>query len=470
NAWNKTEADGRYVKLAGDTMQGRLVITGSTVLPTQPLRAMADTPALWKQGVSLSTLEFDDQNTSGYPAQPYSTLVNFSVNENRGVQLLSEKGTNNFWLRSADAKKYSDFVKLYHTDNKPTAADVQAADVRNSFAARMGVARVLTGANAPTSPGVWSAENSSWAGVPWGSVLCTTNMNDLSVATGSSKFHHYLQMAHEAGGKPGLRAAVNINGTFSGWDSVMMSRGGAFTGTVKTGAEIQSTSIDNYRIVGGDYGTFWRNDGNSMYLMLTKAKDQYGTYNDFRPFAVDVKTGNVSFGHNVGVAGELKTFKSFRADKSVSIGEDLWVDRNATIAGSLKVGESTHSGDGNILGSRWGNKWLWDAIIDQVNGRVDWNSFNNRTHISGNRNAWWYKDELTGYIHQGGIVNRGDNYATWVNFPRGFTQDCFGVQLTLAAHWGTTGNNIEATDVGGGGFNACMSENERVVFWSAVGI
>lgn len=59
----------------------------------------------------------------------------------------------------------------------------------------------------------------------------------------------------------------------------MMSRGGTFTGVVKTNAEIQSTSSDNYRLIGGDYGSFWRNDGNALYLMLTNAKDQYGTWN-----------------------------------------------------------------------------------------------------------------------------------------------------------------------------------------------
>ncbi|MDU5487233.1 MAG: phage tail protein [Serratia liquefaciens] len=327
NAWNKTEADGRYVKRTGDTMIGTLVIDGATVLPTQPLRAATDVPALWKQGISISTLEFDDKNTSSYPAQPYATLVNLSVTEHRGIQLLSEKATNNFWLRSADAKKYSDFVKLYHTSNKPTAADVGA----------------LTDAQAAQK---------------------------------------YALRSYKVNGKP-LSGDVNLlAGDVNAWNKseadgrYLMKSGGQLAGIVKTAAEIQSLTADNYRIVSGDYGTFWRNDGNSMYLMLTKAKDQYGTFNDFRPFAVDVKNGNVSFGHNVGITGDLKTLRSFRTDKGASIGEDLWVDRNATISGLLKVGNSTHASDGNIMGTRWGGKWLWDAVIEQDNGRVDWGSFN----------------------------------------------------------------------------------------------
>lgn len=162
------------------------------------------------------------------------------------------------------------WTQVFTAKNPPTAADINAADVRNNFAARMGVSRVLTGNNAPTSAGVWSVENSSWAGTTLGSLICTTNSSDLSTTPGNQKFLHYLQIAHEAGGKAGLRTAINVNGTFSGWDSVMMSRGGTFTGA------IGSSYSDTYRIVSGQYGTFWRNDGKALYLMLTNAGDQWG--------------------------------------------------------------------------------------------------------------------------------------------------------------------------------------------------
>jgi hypothetical protein len=326
NAWNKTEADGRYVKRTGDTMGGTLVIDGATVLPTQPLRAAADVPALWKQGISLSTLEFDDKNISGYPAQPYSTLVNFSATEHRGIQLLSEKATNNFWLRSADAKKYSDFVKLYHTSNKPTAADVGA----------------LTDAQAAQK---------------------------------------YALRSYKVNGKP-LSGDINLlAGDVNAWNKseadgrYLMKSGGQLTGIVKTSAEIQSLTADNYRLIGGDYGTFWRNDGKSLYLMVTNAKNQYGTFNGLRPFSIDVKGGHVNFGHNVSIGGELKILGSVRSDKGVSIGEDLWVDRNANVAGNLKVGNTTYQTDGNINGATW-NGYLSNWLNDNINGRVDWGTFN----------------------------------------------------------------------------------------------
>ena len=34
--------------------------------------------------------------------------------------------------------------------------------------------------------------------------------------TGNQKFLHYLQIAHEAGGKAGLRTAINVNGRSAG--------------------------------------------------------------------------------------------------------------------------------------------------------------------------------------------------------------------------------------------------------------
>lgn len=187
------------------------------------------------------------------------------------------------------------WTQVFTAKNPPTAAGINAADVRNNFAARMGVSRVLTGNNAPTSAGVWSVENSSWAGTTWGSLICTTNSSDLSTTPGDQKFIHYLQIAHEAGGKAGLRTAINVNGTFSGWDSVMMSRGGTFTGA------IGSSYSDTYRIVSGQYGTFWRNDGKALYLMLTNAGDQWGTFNNLRPFAVSTSDGSINVGTSFSV-------------------------------------------------------------------------------------------------------------------------------------------------------------------------
>lgn len=401
NAWNKTEADGRYLMLSGGTVKKLTVKTGST--GTENIAMLIDgvehTPFVLKRSTATANLSIGFQLGGGAP------LYRLGINDKNNLCWGTEAN------QAANAT-------IYHTKNKPTAADVGA----------------LTDAQA---------------------------------------LQKYALRSIKVNGKP-LSADVNlVAADINAWNKTesdsryLMKSGGQLTGTVKTSAEIQSTKADNYRQVYGDYGTFWRNDGNSLYLLMTKAKDQYGTFNALRPFSVDVKAGHVSFGHNVAVNGLL------RANKNISVGEDLFVDRNATVSGTLTVGKSTHSSDGNILGSRWGNKWLWDAVIEQVNGRVDWNSFNNRTHVAGDRNAWWYKDELTGFIIQGGVVNRVD-YVNWVGFPRGYARECFGVQLTLTSSNGTwfgdSRVNIQPRDLSNNGFNAMMDGQEQVAFWQSVGV
>ena len=68
---------------------------------------------------------------------------------------------------------------------------------------------------------------------------------------------------------------------------------GAFDG------EIIGNSVNNFRIAYGNYGSFWRNDGNNLYLMLTNSGDAYGSYNNLRPLRVSLATGGVVFEHDV---------------------------------------------------------------------------------------------------------------------------------------------------------------------------
>ena len=69
------------------------------------------------------------------------------------------------------------------------------------------------------------------------------------------------------------------------------SGGMSVAGNIKNTGEIQSETTNSYRHVYGNYGAFWRNDGNDLYLMLTNSGDQYGSYNDLRPLSVDFATG-----------------------------------------------------------------------------------------------------------------------------------------------------------------------------------
>ncbi|HAS1959876.1 TPA: hypothetical protein I4D82_09195 [Enterobacter cloacae] len=70
-------------------------------------------------------------------------------------------------------------------------------------------------------------------------------------------------------------------------------KGDEMSGVLKVGAEVQSTSANSFRMAYGDYGAFWRNDGNNLYLMLTNKGDAFGNYNPLRPLRVSLDTGAV---------------------------------------------------------------------------------------------------------------------------------------------------------------------------------
>ena len=61
-------------------------------------------------------------------------------------------------------------------------------------------------------------------------------------------------------------------------------------GTKTFTSEIVNTS-PHFRHIYGDYGTFWRQDGTNLYLLLTNSGDQYGSWNNFRPLTVNLATG-----------------------------------------------------------------------------------------------------------------------------------------------------------------------------------
>nr|WP_240651709.1 hypothetical protein [Serratia microhaemolytica] len=149
--------------------------------------------------------------------------------------------------------------------------------------------------------------------------------------------------------------------------------------------ELVSYTVNNWRIAAGDYGAFWRNDGSNYYLLFTNAKDQIGSWNNLRPFAADIKTGNVWFGHHVGVGGDI-TLKSdarrhiiFKnANESVRMylykdkgGDGVRLNNGADGGGdyvfhkngnfyapkALAAGGASLHPDGNIYGTLWGG-WL----------------------------------------------------------------------------------------------------------------
>lgn len=80
------------------------------------------------------------------------------------------------------------------------------------------------------------------------------------------------------------------------------------TGTTRSSGEIIGTLGSGYgqlRMIAGNYGSFWRNDGATTYLLLTASGDQYGSWNGLRPFYVDNASGGVTIGTSLSVGGNV---------------------------------------------------------------------------------------------------------------------------------------------------------------------
>lgn len=298
-AWSKTESDGRFVKQTGDTMKGALTLP-RIVFPNENT-ANADDDLNRENGFTVESLVATANK--GYPVLGgMGVLFTGKVNEFRNVQFAVGSGDLAFYLRSMrkDSAASLRWARVYTTDYKPTAADVDA----------------LTDAQAAQK---------------------------------------YALRSIKVNGKP-LSADVNLlAGDVNAWNKTeadgryLAKTGGQLTGTLKTSAEIQSTHIDNYRMVGGGFGSFWRNDGNRLYLLLTKENDQYGTFNNLRPFSVDVRTGAAAFESGIHIGGNWPAI-------------------------TTSSGTTWHP-DGNVQGSCWGgylSNWLNQNISAAQNNAQNW--------------------------------------------------------------------------------------------------
>jgi hypothetical protein len=89
------------------------------------------------------------------------------------------------------------------------------------------------------------------------------------------------------------------------------------------GGEVQSTSANSMRIVQGNYGVFWRNDGTNFWLLKTASADQYGTYDALRPFSFSLSTGQVTMANGVTISGGGMDFGSQTGASTTDLSKHL---------------------------------------------------------------------------------------------------------------------------------------------------
>ncbi|MCV9297028.1 tail fiber domain-containing protein [Escherichia coli] len=120
------------------------------------------------------------------------------------------------------------------------------------------------------------------------------------------------------------------------------------TKIVYTNGQYVSANSDAYRMIYGNYGAFWRNDGQNVYLLSTAENDRFGGWNGYRPFIYNLGNGNVTLGGD-GNEGAL-TLE--RASKAARFTGDVYVEKGFLHFSSGRLGSRdffkiNHWGDSN---------------------------------------------------------------------------------------------------------------------------
>ncbi len=113
------------------------------------------------------------------------------------------------------------------------------------------------------------------------------------------------------------------------------------SGVIRASDEVISTGSNGFRITQGNFGTFFRNDGTSFYLLSTASGSPYGSWNSLRPFTYTLATGAVSIdgtGAGTTLGGSLYVSSSTTLNGSVGINGYTTINNGLTLnAGDLTV-------------------------------------------------------------------------------------------------------------------------------------
>ncbi|MFP2380867.1 phage tail-collar fiber domain-containing protein [Enterobacter ludwigii] len=167
-----------------------------------------------------------------------------------------------------------------------------------------------------------------------------------------------------------------------------MNGAGQFSDYLRSTGEMQTSSANSYRIAYGDYGTFWRNDGYNLYLMLTNKGDAYGAYNAIRPLRISLETGALQSETPLTVGNTIYASKEITAGYS---GAYAWVEQYKTKAPFFNSYSTTGSSE-------------YHPVIKQqasITGKNSW-AFSMGSLVAGDALSW--------HLHMKGSGTQEINY------------------------------------------------------------
>lgn len=228
---------------------------------SQPLSANVTAARHYPIAGEAGALDVHQTNANGAEAcvQEYRTF------NSRRIFLRTYNPTGSVW---------TDWCEFYTTATKPTASDVGALPITGGTVTGNAVVNGTLGVGNGRKFEIVSQNSSTLNGsiLLWGNADRPT-VFEFKDTTG---YHFYSQRNKDGS------VGFSFNGAAS------------FTGGVTASGEIISRAANGLRIAYGNFGTFWRNDGSSLYLMLTNSGDPLGNYNSLRPFTVNLTNGDIT--------------------------------------------------------------------------------------------------------------------------------------------------------------------------------
>lgn len=199
-----------------------------------------------------------------------------------------------------------------------------------------------------------------------------------------------------------------------------------------------ASGAGQFRITAGSYGVIFRNDGGSLYILVTNAGSPTGTYNALRPIAINLATGAVTLdatGAGVACGGKITAASAIITGSGTVTGQ--------LTAGSLAVSGQSNLGTGAYLATA-------PAITDN-SGSVPNTAWVQALFAARALSGSGYQKLPGGLIVQWGNGPIGLQTSAYANFPIAFTSGCFaitanfGSTLPLTNNIGTLG--IEAVSL-----------------------